>query len=257
MSRKIKKEQIHYIYKIHFLCGFPTGRYYLGKRTYNGVDISNDKYNGSGNFCKEYFEKYGAFNGKTYLKEILEINPSYEINKEREVIIVGDLWKTDPLCMNQRGGGDGGLIPGHTVSEEGKKHLSELNSEEVYQYDLNGNLIKKYDSIIEASKETGACRTKISSCCNGDRLTAGGYIWRKQNVEISEEDLNQIKDNTKFKSKDKRAVYRIDKITNEKVKYESVRDAARKNNIHNSSIHEVCSGKRHTAGGYEWKFVED
>ena len=257
MKKGKKTEQIHYIYKIHFLCGFPTGRYYLGKRTYNGEDISKDKYTGSGNFCKEYFNKYGAVPGKTYLKEIIEINPSHEVNKDREIIIVGDLWKTDSLCMNQRGGGDGGLIPGHTISDKGKKHIAELNSEEVYQFDLNGNFIKKYDSVITASKETGTCRTKISSCCTGARLTAGGYIWRKQNVEIPIEELKQINANTKFKCKDKRAVYRIDKISGEKIKYESVRDAARKNNIHNSSIYAVCSGKRCTAGGYEWKFAED
>lgn len=251
------KEQIHYIYKIHFLCGFPTGRYYLGKRTYNGNDISKDKYHGSGNFCKEYFNKYGSIPGKTYLKEIVEINPSYNINKNREVIIIGDLWKTDPLCMNQRGGGDGGMIPKHTISDKGKRRLSEINSENVYQFDLNGNLIKKYDSIIIASKETGTCRTKISSCCNGNRLTAGCYIWRKQNDKISAEDLNKIKTNTKFKSKNKRAVYRIDKTTGKKIKYKSIREAARKNNIQNSSIYAVCSGKRFTAGGYEWKFVEE
>ena len=249
--------KIHYIYKIYFLCGFPTGRYYLGKRTYNGIDISKDKYHGSGNFCKEYFNKYGAVPGKTYLKEIIEINPSYAVNKDREVIVIGDLWKTDPLCMNQRGGGDGGMIPGHTISEAGKKHLSEINCEEVYQFDLNGKFIKKYNSFNSASKETNVCRSKISLCCAGKRLTAGGYIWRKQNVEISTEELNKIKANTKFKSKDKRAVYKINKITGEKTRYESVREAARQNNIQNSSIYAVCSGKRSTAGGYEWKFTEE
>ena len=57
--------------------------------------------------------------------------------------------------------------------------------------------------------------------------------------------------NKSFKSKscNKREVYRID-FNNNKTKYSSVREAARINDIANSSIHEVCSGKRKSAGGY-------
>lgn len=47
---------IYYIYKIHFLCGFPSGRYYIGNHKHTG-DLSNDKYTGSGNFCKAYYEE--------------------------------------------------------------------------------------------------------------------------------------------------------------------------------------------------------
>lgn len=81
---------IHYIYKIIFLRGYPTGRYYLGKRSYPGDDISKDRYTGSGSFPKEYFKKYGKKEGDTYLKEILEINPSFKINNDREKEIIGD-----------------------------------------------------------------------------------------------------------------------------------------------------------------------
>lgn len=73
--------KIHYIYKIHFLCGFPTGRYYIGKHTGKKV---TEKYAGSGNFCFAYYKKYGKIEGETYIKEILEINPSAEINNQRE-----------------------------------------------------------------------------------------------------------------------------------------------------------------------------
>lgn len=42
---------IFYIYKIHFLCGFPSGRYYIGKHKHPN-DLKTDTYTGSGNFCK-------------------------------------------------------------------------------------------------------------------------------------------------------------------------------------------------------------
>lgn len=77
--------KIHYIYKIHFLKGFPAGRYYIGKRTFKGNDLRKDSYTGSGNFCFAYFKKYGKLEGETYIREILEINPSKKINGIREI----------------------------------------------------------------------------------------------------------------------------------------------------------------------------
>ena len=87
MSKKINK--IYYIYKIHFLCGFPTGRYYLGKHVHRARSLKNDHYTGSGDFCFRYFAKYGTEEGVTYIKEILEVNPDARTNADREKIIPG------------------------------------------------------------------------------------------------------------------------------------------------------------------------
>ena len=48
------------------------------------------------------------------------------------------------------------------------------------QYDLNGNLIKIFNSSVEASKITGISRGSICSVCRQipKYKTAGGYIWR-------------------------------------------------------------------------------
>ena len=66
-------DKYFYIYKIHFLKGFPAGRYYIGKRVYKGKDISNDKYVGSGNFCIAYFKKYRYLATDTILVFILNM----------------------------------------------------------------------------------------------------------------------------------------------------------------------------------------
>lgn len=155
----------HYIYRIDFLCGKP-GRYYLGKRSYRGKDITKDPYGGSGSFCKKYYKKYGKIKGETYTITVLEINKSVKENSAREIIVIGDLWKTDPLCMNKCPGGD---------FDENTYKTS------VKQYDLNGNLIAEFESIAAAYEKTGI--TNISSCCNAKRgyRTAGGFIWRYSN----------------------------------------------------------------------------
>jgi hypothetical protein len=49
----------------------------------------------------------------------------------------------------------------------------------VAQYDKNKNIIKIYDAILDAERETGINNSKIVACCKKryGRKTAGGYIW--------------------------------------------------------------------------------
>jgi hypothetical protein len=46
----------------------------------------------------------------------------------------------------------------------------------VTQLDLNGNIIKQYNSITEAERDTGI--SHISGVCRGKRKTAGGFKWK-------------------------------------------------------------------------------
>lgn len=64
---------------------------------------------------------------------------------------------------------------------------NEKQSKPVQQYDLSGNLIKEYPSIIEAERETGISNVSISKCCRGfyvdkgkrvNIYKAGGYKWK-------------------------------------------------------------------------------
>lgn len=41
------------------------------------------------------------------------------------------------------------------------------------------DIINVYESINEASRQTGICLSDICNCINGKRITAGGYIWEK------------------------------------------------------------------------------
>lgn len=69
-------------------------------------------------------------------------------------------------------------------------------SKEVYQYDLQGNFIKKFPSVNEASRITGIIQRHISSCARGGEFRisggvkkfvktnkAGGYKWSYQKVK--------------------------------------------------------------------------
>ena len=47
----------------------------------------------------------------------------------------------------------------------------------VTQMTLEGKPLRKFASGVEASKETGVNGGLISLCCNGHRVSAGGFVW--------------------------------------------------------------------------------
>lgn len=48
----------------------------------------------------------------------------------------------------------------------------------ILQYDLNGNFLKEWDTVTNASKELGIKRTTISANLIGLNKTAKGFIWK-------------------------------------------------------------------------------
>lgn len=61
--------------------------------------------------------------------------------------------------------------------EENNNKGRKEKSIKVNQYDINGNYIKTFNSIVEASKEVNIYKSNISSCCKGKIKTCAGYKW--------------------------------------------------------------------------------
>ena len=60
----------------------------------------------------------------------------------------------------------------------GIKGKNNPSSKRVLQYDLNGNLIKKWNCLIDINKELNYSNSFISRCCKGEYKKAYGYVWR-------------------------------------------------------------------------------
>ena len=64
------------------------------------------------------------------------------------------------------------------VGRNGGKMEHKLYGElRVAQYTKDGQLIKIWNSQLEASECTGISNVSISQCCNAKIKTAGGYRW--------------------------------------------------------------------------------
>ncbi|MEY2647025.1 MAG: Flavobacterium phage Fpv2 [Bacteroidota bacterium] len=67
---------------------------------------------------------------------------------------------------------------GKKMSESAKKKMGDNQKLPILQYDLDGNFIKEWDGIIDATKSVGKHSTNIMRCCNGKFKQAYGYIWK-------------------------------------------------------------------------------
>ena len=64
-----------------------------------------------------------------------------------------------------------------------QERLQNLNSRKksakpILQFTVEGNFIKEYPSITDASLETGIKFTSISNCVSGYSKTSGGFVWK-------------------------------------------------------------------------------
>lgn len=94
----------YYTYKITLLCGSLKNHYYLGKHSTKNL---NDGYCGSGKILVNYFKRFPKKKGITYTKEIIDFFDTEEQVFKGEELLIGDKWKTDPLCLNMVPGGKG------------------------------------------------------------------------------------------------------------------------------------------------------
>lgn len=161
----------------------------------------------------------------------------------------------------------------------------------VYQYDIEGNLIKKYKSANEVFNILGYSEDGVRKCCNNVSKTYKGFVWQYNTIskeeiklkttkninkggwKLSEETKNKIsrankgkKRNEQFKIKLSKSKKKMVGDKNPKSKnvlcietnkiYNGTREVERLLNICSSSISQCCNGKLKTAGGYHWKYVE-
>lgn len=56
--------------------------------------------------------------------------------------------------------------------------LNDKRKKKVCQYNLQGEFIKEFKSVAEASRQTGFNKTSIAKVCRGERKTCGGFVWK-------------------------------------------------------------------------------
>ena len=135
----------------------------------------------------------------------------------------------------------------------GKIEKPKINNYPVYQFNLNGEFIKKYRSAAIAIKETGI--QTITNCCNGTQDVAGGYIWTRD-----KENVSQILLNIQTKKDSRQQLKKVLEFNHKKeliTKYDSVIACARALNLDRNSVARRCEGKSNPNDGKILIFESD
>ena len=122
------------------------------------------------------------------------------------------------------------------------------NNDKIFQYDLDDNFIKAWDSCKEIIRENPTWDSSyIGKVLNGNRSSAYKYQWKKFYVEK----LPSYKNTSGIS----RPVIQYDLLGNQINEFESLADASRNTHCDASLIKRVCNQPdTRTAGGYKWRW---
>lgn len=122
----------------------------------------------------------------------------------------------------------------------------------IYCLSKKGEVIKIYLTAQEAAKDNNLSFGNIISCCLGKRRLCGDYQWAYQR-DIAQR-LNQpVKEIRKFSRPIIQYGMNGDKIT----EWDSIEEASKQLKISNSHITSCCRLSRNSAGGYQWRYLQN
>lgn len=152
------------------------------------------------------------------------------------------------LCCN------GGQISAYWFlwSYDKKDYIEGLDQLEFSQYDLDGNYIKTFNSVLKASEELGHTHLPIHAVCRGEYRQAGGYLWsyeKKPKIEPVRETYHKNNANSK-------KVYQYTLEGEFVCEWVSASEIERQLGYLACSIVDCCNGKRNLAYKYQWSYVK-
>ena len=190
------KNNMGYIY----MYTSPNGKHYIGQ-TKQSIKERRKASKGLGYVgCPAFYhaiQKYGGLD--KFQLEILEEIDNSLLNEREEYWI---------KFYNS-------LIPNGYNIKKGGETSESIQKKIVYQFNLNEDLIKEYDSLTTAAKENKVGIGSISEVCHGRKATLLNSFWSFQ------------KDNNHFKKPKRKTVYQFSEDGTLIKEFESARNADR------------------------------
>lgn len=202
-------------------------------------------------------------NNEDYLKPIIQYSKKGEFIQRYEnvydsrllTISKGRALKMQILkCCNKMIKTSFGYIwrfDGDDLDLSNTKIIKPSRRKRIVQYDINGNYIKTWDSILEAQKYYHS--QSIASVIIGDRRFAAGYVWRYEGDSFDKYSLQKKKMNIRRKYDDM-PVYQYDLNGKLIHIYDTVYDID-KNKFNHGNVIKCLLGEMHYSKGYVFSFT--
>lgn len=123
--------------------------------------------------------------------------------------------------------------------------IAKGKSKKIIQYNLNGSIVREWESATVAARTLGYAQSAINWCClkKPKYNTCMGFIWRF----AGDKDV---------KYKNGKSIIKYDCNGNFIEEYINIASAAKENNICITSITNCLKGRSKTAGGFKWKYKQ-
>lgn len=215
------------IYLTSRVSGGQVVRRYIGQHRLKGGRL-DDSYLGSGKALTAAIRKHGR---SSFVREVLELCRDGKHLDEAEKFWIEFY--------------DAVADPGFYNLAEGGRGKNAKNRKPVYQFDLSGKFLRKFDSVSHAALEAGCSEAQMTTTCKSARRTARGYIWR-----FSPSTPQAVQEGVA------REVEKLDHKGNVIARYASVTEAAKSVGVKTTAnLSACCSGRRRSFAGFRWRYA--
>lgn len=205
------------------------------------------------NPLKQRLKEHIRCRNKTYCKnwiDSLNITPVIELVDEVDnnkwefwESFYIDLFKSFGFRLtNLTSGGAGAINYRRTVQDN--KSIEKV----VYQYDLQGNFIRKWSSMTSINKSLKYSISEISVCCNKKQKYAYNYQW-----SFIREKLSEVSKERKLYSTSRRIIQKT--LDNKVIKiWNSLIEIEKELGFYSTNILKCCKGLQQKGYKYKWEF---
>lgn len=131
----------------------------------------------------------GRLSKSGYLQVSIKLNETQKFSNRYIHRLVAIYWIDNPENKKEVNHIDGNKENNHILNlewvtpAENQKYRHKLGNNKTSQrkvgkFDKDGNLIVKYDSIVEAAASEGSPRVSIDNVLQGRRYTLKGFVWK-------------------------------------------------------------------------------
>jgi len=201
-------------------------------------------------------------NKTDYNIEILLESNNLEFIKQKEkefIKLYGRIDLKTGTLANMTDGGDGAI--GHILSKETRKKISlnngskgkfgknNSNSKKIYQYDIQGNFIKEWDSLADVGRYFNLSNKRIPTFKG---KTFKGFVWKYNFLGNKIEPVDYSKGLKNRLNKIQVSVYQYDLHNNFICKYPSYTKASVATGVSINGIQIATNRKNKVCKGYIW-----
>lgn len=227
---------------------FPNGKVYIGQ-TRQKPETRWSKGKGyRGQFVGRAIHKYGWDN---IIHKIVKSHLTKDQANELEIELIKKYDST-----NKRSGYN--IAFGGCANAKGLKHtdkhnrkISDSHKKKVCCFTREGKKVGTFESIMQAAEFVGCSYKTISSCCNGNKRSACGYIWRFEGKAFDQFETRNQKGGVKG------FPVLAETINGELIGiYRTVKEASKTVGVRQDVIAEICRGKRDQKNGLVFSYCE-